>query len=235
MKKLFIALALPVLWTAAHAMQVVDVVDGATVFVKISAKDQTRLRVDGGRIASLRLPRGQLVMEPDDETGQVFITVPETTKGPVHGYLTTEAGQTVTITLVPADIPIETIVFRPPTPPVRNPQAPFGRNGNPFEKDIKRLYGVMLNGEALDGVEVREVQQPIALWKEASMVLERQFLTPTVLGECFRVTNVSKAQMVLGEQEFYRRGVNTVAIEQHNLAPGADTKVCLIRDKSVNE
>lgn len=235
MKKLLIALALPTLVTVSHAMQVVDVVDGASVFIKISAKDQTRLRVDGGRIASLRLPRGQLVMEPDDETGQVFITVPDTTKGPVNGYLTTEAGQTITLTLVPADIPIETVVFRPPVPSPRNAQAPFGRNGNPFEKDIKRMYGVMLNGDVMDGVEVREVQQPIALWKEASMVLERQYLTPTVLGECFRVTNVSKAQMVLGEQEFYRRGVNTVAIEQLNLAPGAETKVCVIRDKSVNE
>jgi conjugal transfer pilus assembly protein TraK len=234
MKQLF-AITLLAAAGAANAIQVVDAVDGATVHVKISAKDQTRLLIERGRISSLRIPRGQLHLSPDDETGQVFLTVADGVTKPVSGFLTTEAGLTFTVVLTPSDLPAETVVFRPPTSTQRTQLAAVGKTGTPFEKDLKRLNSVMANDEPADGVEVRNVNQEVILWQEARMTLDKQFVMANVIGERFVVTNVSKSPMVLGEQEFYRRGVHTVAIEQLNLAPGVATRVFVVRDKAIND
>lgn len=232
--KTFLALALFTLAGAAHAIQVVDAVDGATIHVKISTKDQTRLVVERGRIASLRVPKGQLRLSPDDETGQIFLTVAEGGTKPVSGFLTTESGQTYSVIFTPADLPAETVVFRPPTA-VRAPQALLGKAGTPFERDIKRLHSVMTSDEAPDGIEVRQIGEDVVLWKEARMTLDKQFVMANAVGERFTVTNVSNAPLVLGEPEFYRRGVHTVSIDQLNLAPGVATRVYVIRSKAINE
>ena len=57
----------------SFALQEVNPVEGQNAFVKISAKETTRLYIDGGKIRSLIATDGELTVEKDEDRGQLFI------------------------------------------------------------------------------------------------------------------------------------------------------------------
>ena len=93
-KALLVALA--ILASPAYALQTLEGDDGATLIGKVSEKEPTRIAIDQGRVLSLRVREGTLNIDADDETGQVFVTVPAGTKNPINGFLTTNSGRTYT-------------------------------------------------------------------------------------------------------------------------------------------
>lgn len=225
------AITLPV---QCIALQPIEVIDGATVFAKVSKKEVTRLAVDGNRIASMRVKKGEIFVEQDDETGQVFLTLPPKADKPINGFLTTDAGQTFTLVLQPEDIQADSIILRVPRvlspSPSSNPLK-----SNSYDKALKQIIFAMANEDGSEDLEVREVNRVVPLWKETNFVLERQFNSDRFVGEKYVLTNVSKAALVLDEREFYRTGVNVVSIEQLQLVPGGFTRVFIIRERSANE
>lgn len=219
--------------TQAYALQILQGEDGSTLFVKISKKEMTRLSIEQGRVVTLRVKEGEINIDPDDETGQVFLTIPEGINKPINGFLTTDIGRTYTIIFQPTDMPSDSIVIKQAKQ--KSKQVVRESKGNTHDKVVKRLITVMANDELPDDMEIKEVGKQLALWKEATMMLERQYSTDGLVGERFSVANVSKETMVLDEREFYRKGVNVVAIEQLNVAPGRATRVYVIREKAENE
>ena len=57
----------------AHAQQVLEALDGQTVLGRLSARELTRIAVEGGRVRKVTGQAGEFVMEKDDDLGQVFI------------------------------------------------------------------------------------------------------------------------------------------------------------------
>jgi conjugal transfer pilus assembly protein TraK len=230
--KLFAILAMS-LATHANALQILQGDDGSTLYVKISKKEMTRLSIEQGRVVTLRVKEGEINIDPDDETGQIFLTVPEGVNKPINGFLTTDLGRTYTIIFQPTDMPSDSIVIKQAKP--KSKQVVREPKGNTHDKVVKRLVTVMANDELPDDIEIKEIGKPLALWKEATMMLERQYSTEGMVGERYSVANVSKETMVLDEREFYRKGVSVVAIEQLNVTPGSATRVYVIREKAENE
>lgn len=218
----------------AHALQILEATDGATIYGKVSIQEPTRIALDAGRIASMRVKDGTLYIDPDDESGQIFVSVPEGMKKPINGFLTTDSGKTVTLVLQPTDIPAETIILKSPKARRASQSNDLFRSTT-YDKAVKRLVVAMANDELPDDIDVREVGERFSLWKEADMTLERQYSLDTVVGEKFRVVNVSKDTLTMEEREFYRKGVHVVAIDLLNLAPGASTFVYVIRERTANE
>lgn len=218
----------------AHALQILEGGDGATLYGKVSKKEQTRITIEQGRVSSLRVREGTLNIDPDDETGQLFVTVPEGIDKPINGFLTTDSGLTYTLILQPTDVPSDSIVIKQPKAKSKSRASNDFKTGN-YEKAVKRLVTVMANDELPDDMEIKEVGQAIFLWKEASMTLERQYMNDSIVGERYLVANISKDAMVLDEREFYRKGVHVVAIDQINVASGASTRVYVIRERGANE
>lgn len=216
------------------ALQPIEVVDGATVFAKVSKKEVTRLAVDGNRIASIRVKKGEIFVEQDDETGQVFLTLPPKADKPINGFLTTEAGQTFTLVLQPEEIQADSIILRVPRAFSPNPVA-SSLKSNSYDKALKQIIFAMANEDGSEDLEVREVNRVVPLWKETNFVLERQFNSDRFVGEKYVLTNVSSAPIVLDEREFYRAGVSVVSIEQLQVVPGGFTRVFIIRERSGNE
>lgn len=231
------ALAAALFSSNAQAVQIIEAGDGTTIYAKISKKEMTRLSIDRGRVASLRVKDGELAIDPDDETGQLFLSVPGGDKAahvkPINGFLTTDSGHTYALILQVVDTPSDSIVIKEP----RAKQA-AGKNdfkSNSYDKAVKRLVSVMANDELPDDMQVKEVGQRLDLWQEAAMTLERQYVAGDIVGERYLVANVSKEPMILDEREFYRKGVSVVALDQLNLAPGASTRLYVIREKAQNE
>ncbi len=225
------------LWLGqVHAVQVLEGSDGASLYAKISKTEPTRITVTPGRVASLRVREGTLNIDPDDDTGQLFVTAPAGSSRPVNGFLTTDGGDTYTLVLELVDGPSDSIVIRQGKkankPPVGVTQV---LQTGPYVKEIKRLFVAMATNTTLTGVAVAERNQEVMLWKEASMTLEKQYVAGDVIGERFSVRNVSGKPMVLDEREFYKPGVHAVAIDQLNLSPGGTTTAYVIRAKGSDE
>jgi conjugal transfer pilus assembly protein TraK len=229
-----IAAALACVAAQAHALQPLDGDDGATLYAKVSKKEVTRIFAERGRISSLRVKDGELNIAGDDDTGQLFVTVPDGVSKPINGFLTTEDGRTFNIILQPTDIPGDSIVVKQSRAKVAKAAESVFKT-NTYDKVAKRLISVMANDELPDDMEIKEVGRQLALWKETSMTLERQYNLENTVGERYIVSNVSKEPMVLDEREFYRKGVSVVAIEQLNIAPGDATHVYIIRERAPNE
>lgn len=230
---LTLACALAAATQPATAVQIVEGGDGSTLYARLSKKEMTRLAVEHGRIASLRVKDGELGIDPDDETGQTFLSVPKGASKPINGFLTTDAGNTYTLVLQIVDAPADSIIIRQPRTKPGAARNDFKTTS--YDKAVRRLVSVMATDELPDDIQVKEIGRRLDLWQEAAMTLERQYVAGDIVGERYLVANVSKDAMVLDEREFYRKGVSVIALDQLNLAPGASTRLYVIREKSQNE
>jgi len=230
-----IALATALAFSCAPAMavQIVEGGDGSTLYAKLSKKEMTRLAVDHGRVASLRVREGELGIDADEETGQVFLTVPDGASKPVNGFLTTDAGNTYTLVLQIVDAPADSIIIKQPRQ--RSALARNDFKSSAYDKSVKRLISVMAGDELPEDIEVTQVGRKLDLWQEASMLLETRYSSGDMVGERYVVANVSQAPMVLDEREFYRPGMHVIALDQLNLAPQASTRLYIIRRKAQHE
>jgi conjugal transfer pilus assembly protein TraK len=218
---------------AAFAVQILEGPDGATLFAKASNKETSRIALDNGRIASLRVPEGVLNVEADEETGQVFISFPPGAKASVSAWLTTDAGRTYSLYLQPADMGQDSIIIKQPRPTAKQQQQ---NTASGYAKEIKRAVTYMASESNLPSdVEIKEVNETILLWKEANFQLQRKYISSATIGERFLLTNISSEPMVLQEREFFRKGVRAVSIEQMNLMPGEATLVYIVRERAINE
>lgn len=229
--KAAVAFALACSAPLAGAVQILDGADGHTLYAKVSKKEITRLALDHGRITTLRFKQGELGTDPDEDTGQLFLSVPPGSDKPINAFLTTDAGATYTLVMQVVDAPADSIVIRQHRPQQASPDNKAGT----YDRAIKRLAAAMAGDGAPDDMQVRRVGRRLALWREATATLDAEYLTRELVGERYLVTNVSNQPMVLDEREFYRKGVSVVALDQLNLAPGASTRLYVVREKAQNE
>ena len=234
MNKITFAAWLLCVSSSSFALQALDATNGATLFVKISKKEPTRIALDVGRIAALRTREGVLNISPDEQTGQLFVSVPPDSSAPVNAFLTTEAGNTYTLVMTITDMPSDSIIIRQPKSPVKT-QMLSGPTAGVFTNDIKKVLLSIASETPPAGVKVTADKQVISLWAEALFALELQYLAADTVAERFLLKNISASPMVLAEREFYKKGVHAVAIEQHTLAPGDTTKIYIVREKAFND
>ena len=94
---------------------------------------------------------------------------------------------------------------------------------------------VMADDELKDSVETIQVNKEVPLWKEGRLILVAKYMDGEVVGEKYRLTNVSPSEMLLVEQELYRRGVRAIAVEHHTLMQGDGTDIYIVRERKDNE
>lgn len=221
--------ALVVAGPAAWALQKVDVADGRSHLVKISAKEMSRIAVDAGKIRRIDFVDGELEVKKDNEAGDYYV-LPLVQK-PINIFVKTASGQTHALILQPTDMPLETIVLREPAKKESDPRrtsTSIERAGS-LELAVKRLVVSMARGDRPTEFDVTVVNKEISLWNEARFVLVERYTGQALVGEHFRLTNTSKSVMRLAEQELYKQGIVAIAIENQVLNPGESTEVFVTR------
>lgn len=192
-------------------------------------------------------PAGELLLECDAERAEIYVRpVPVISAGkpgksgsaepalgrPISLFIATKLG-TYTLLLHRSDTPADTIVLRDRTAPTTGMSADGAQLGQqPAHVFALKAMLVGMTAARLPGdMQVQGVNREIPLWQEARFVLERTYARRGLVGERYRLTNVSNADMVLAEQEFDREGddVLGVSVENHNLRPGESTAVFVIR------
>lgn len=216
----------------AFALQVIDPVEGNNTFVKISAKETTRLAVENGKIRSIIMSDGELFVEKDDDRGQLFIR-PLVLSKPINVRVILASGATYNLIMQAVDVPQEDIIIRDSLAKERAKDGIGGRvgrsSGNTIDKSVRSILNVMAQEDAPGSADVRQMNQEMALWEGTRFVLTGQYSDRGMVGDKFKLTNISKSQIRVVEQEFYRKGVLAVAIENMQLEPGQSTNVYVIR------
>ena len=216
-----------------HALQLVDVVDGQTVTVKVSSRDLTRIAMaDGGRIERVWGLDDNMQVEPDREGGQVFLRpAPGLSARAFSFFVRDDQGATHTLLAVPVDMPSDTVLLRPKNRAAGVASAAANTLAIPYTERIKRLVRAMARGAIPEGYEPSAEEREIPLWAETRIVLTARY-SGDLTGEVYRLTNVSDAEMRLDEREFARLAtdIQAVAIVDHTLAPQQSTRLYLVRE-----
>jgi conjugal transfer pilus assembly protein TraK len=224
-----------------HALQVVDARDGVTAEALLSAKEPTRIRIDGapisdvfGNIHSSNCaaptpttgvantatpavnPAGEIVLECDRDKGEIYVRPIGNGAKPVNLFISSPHA-TYTLMLRRSDTPADTIVIRD-----RSSRGPMAADAGPFTgplgrsashvRSLKAMLTAMASDRVPVDVRVEEVNRPVQLWAEARFSLMRVFEGRGLIGERYLLTNVSEQDMVLAEQEFDRADDNVLAV-----------------------
>jgi conjugal transfer pilus assembly protein TraK len=257
-----LAMLLTVANSTASAAQFIDTRDGDTAIASMSIKDQTRIRLERGRITDVigdvyskdRNPAGRLVVIADEEDGELYVRPVDGSTRSVKVDLRTDRGK-FSLLLQPVDMPGDTLVLRPrgmampagaaqqapenecaaqSLPPAQALAAPMPRN-MAHVRALKALTLAMAGQELPADVEVRDLNLAVTLWREARLVLLSTYLARELVGERYELSNVSESILVIDEREFYRDGVQSVSVMTHQLAPGARTAVWVVRSRLASD
>ncbi|WP_237071209.1 type-F conjugative transfer system secretin TraK [Mycetohabitans sp. B2] len=239
MKKSLSAILLSLLVLEARATQIVDNADRGHVQVNISAHEQNRLAIEGRRIANV-VPsaKGVLTYEKDEALGALYFALASDSMnhGTVTLFVSDEKGMTYKLILVPRPVAGEEIILRPPSEKAAlSSRAASGNRALSYQRHIKDLMLVMADESQQESVDVITVNKEVPLWKEGHLVLEDKYIDDDMVGEKYRLTNVSPSDLLLVEQELYRRGVRAVAIEHQTLPPGESTNIFIVRERKDND
>lgn len=228
----------------AAATQVVALRDCAQghAQVLISAREQNRLSVEGRRIASVVPSQKDLLSTvKDEDLGVLYFSLASAapTAGTVTLFVTDDQRATCKLILTPSPIAGDDIVIRPGAGAADlNTPSGSGNRTMSYQRRIKTLMQAMAAGDdGPSGVSVERVvvNQTLPLWKEGRLVLLATVTEGELVGEHYRLTNISPSVLRLTEQELYRRGVLAVAIEQQELPPQEATAIYIVRGRRDHE
>jgi len=236
---------------AAHAEQIVDVRDGASVEALVSLREPTRVRIEGALIrevfgnlqstncggsaptAGMPSPAGsgaEVLVECDLEKGEIYLRPVGLPDKPINLFVSSPQA-TYTLLLRPIDRPADTIVLRDRTP-VANEAASVvrGASANPIRR-LKGLLVAMASGLLPPDIHAEPVNRDVPLWAQVRFTFLQRFEGRGLVGEHYALQNLGSEVIVLAEQEFDREAgqVAGVAIEHHNLRPGERTNVYVLR------
>lgn len=233
------ALLLSLLAAEAGATQLIEHADRGHVSVNISASETNRLAIEGRRIANV-VPsvKGVLAGQKDEGLGAYYFTLANAApnQGSVTLFVSDDKGVTYKLILLPRPMAGGEIIIRPPGDKAASAgrAAADGRAAS-YQRRIKDLMLAMADEESRAGVEPVAVNREVPLWKEGRLVLLAQYLEGDMVGERYRLNNVSPSPMLLVEQELYRRGVRAVAVEHHTLMQGDSTQIYVVRERKDHE
>lgn len=230
--RLLLITALLGLSLEAQALQLVEVTDGQTVTIKVSTRDLTRIAMaDGGRIVRVWGMEDHLQVEPDKESGQLFLRpVPGMAGQAISFFLRDDQGATHTLLAVPVDMPSDTVLLRTSSR-VRESHAVSDARPSPYIESIQHLIRAMARGAVPEGYIPATETREVPLWSEAKVVEILRY-TGDFTGEIYRLTNVSTQEMRLDEREVaaLATDIKAVAIQDHVLAPAQSTRLYLVRE-----
>ena len=218
-------LAAPPTW----ALQVVDGVEGKTLFVKVSLRDLNRISIEGVKVRLVKAADdSKLTGSADMDTGQALVQ--PLVKDPFGVFVFSQSGKTYSLVLQPQDIPGESIVIRESLLSVGAAfKAGSIEKSASFQQSVKKMIQALAGESTLDGVEIKKTWDEIRLWKGTRFALERVLTGQTLIGEQYRLFNTSDATMRVAEQEFYKKGVVAVAVVDLNVEPGRSTQVFVVK------
>lgn len=223
----WITLVLILMPALGQAEQRLVVREGGSITANISATSLNRITVQGDRISAIKGTAGQFHLEKDLSVGQIFIqpTSPED-KAPIHVYITTEKGNTYSLTLLSSDMPAESIILTGLNPQVG--MAHWDKTAS-YESVIVNMIKALHNKEMLEGFAPSEVTKNTYKIKGLSVKSCDSYLGHKLQGLIYEIENASDEELTLKESDFNQPGIRAISILNTRLAPLGKTKLYVVR------
>jgi conjugal transfer pilus assembly protein TraK len=222
MRKIFLVSALLLNSIQSQAAQVLfqDSPTEATTAI-VSRHEPNLITVDGRKIRRIYGAEGLFTIKPEPDTGAAWIK-PTSDKPMMSAYITDEDGQHYKLLLKVEDIPAETIIIKGRG--TSSGYLAMSKKNEPRNDDILNTTVALFNG---DGDSKHDT---IPLWKGTRFELVKVFELRGIRGETYVLTNLSDKQIIMDEREFYRNGVQSVAIENSTLEAGQSTRIFIVSE-----
>lgn len=210
---------------SAIALQIKDLYKDHRLVADISQDSINRISVDDDRIAQVFGLNEDLIIETDNNTGQIFLRTKQ--NKPLDLSIITEKQVTLDLRLVPKDIPAETIIIK-----TNKPTEPTKVNAKitSYLDQITTLTLAMANNQSIVGYSVNKLNKQILLWDKIELIETSEYVGNKLIGAVYTLTNKTKDRIFLTETQFgWQTGIAGVAIKKHALAPLDTTQVYIIR------
>ncbi|WP_231364099.1 type-F conjugative transfer system secretin TraK [Thioalkalivibrio sp. ALMg11] len=238
--------AIPTVSGAPAALtQVHPVEPNDTVEVSVSRGEVNRLAIEGGRITDVTGASEHLLIEGDDERGQVFFRFnPQTMRSgssertewrPISLFVSDDRGATYTVILRPDGQSTTSIILRPTfgqLPHTINHKRTTGP-GTPYQQRLMGLIRTMhRNDKDSSHYQATPRGTETQRWDGLPMRLIRDWSGDGLMGQEYSVRNDSSQRLSLSEAEFATQGVLAVAIDEHELEPGEAARVFVVQQSA---
>ena len=238
MNKVFVVLVSLFLPLTGFAAQYLQADESRPLNATVSSNAMTRISIEGTRIINARYLDGELEVQKDEVTGQVYVK-PTTSKKTVNLFVTSDSNKTYLLSLSTTGKQADSIVIQERSAQIdqlrqieqaqaRIPQAVSTKQDS-YTRSIKGfLIAIANNNTAGFGVQVTPSYAEVPLWKEVLFIRKNRYAAADLFAESYTITNVTRQQIVLVEQEFYKPKVLAVAIRKLVLNPGEQTDVYVV-------
>ena len=211
-----------------YALQLKQLHKDHRLVADISLNSINRIYVEDDRIAQVFGLNEDLVIETDNNTGQIFLRTKQ--NKPIDLSVITEKQVTLDLRLLPKDISGETIIIKTnkPTEP-----AKISAKTTSYLDQITTLMLAMANNQSITSFTINKVHKKILLWDKIDLLQTSEYIGNKLIGEVYSLTNKTQDRIFLTETQFgWQKGVAAVAIKKHALAPKETTPIYVIRHVS---
>lgn len=223
-----IILMLMLITSNVYALQLKQLHKDHRLVADISLNSINRIYVEDDRIAQVFGLNEDLVIETDNNTGQIFLRTKQ--NKPIDLSVITEKQVTLDLRLLPKDISGETIIIKTnkPTEP-----AKISAKTTSYLDQITTLMLAMANNQSITSFTINKVHKEILLWDKIDLLQTSEYIGNKLIGEVYSLTNKTQDRIFLTETQFgWQKGVAAVAIKKHALAPKETTQIYVIRHVS---
>lgn len=211
-----------------YALQLKQLHKDHRLVADISLNSINRIYVEDDRIAQVFGLNEDLVIETDNNTGQIFLRTKQ--NKPIDLSVITEKQVTLDLRLLPKDISGETIIIKTnkPTDPAKT-----SAKTTSYLDQITTLMLAMANNQSITNFTINKVHKRILLWDKIDLLQTSEYIGNKLIGEVYSLTNKTQDRIFLTETQFgWQKGVAAVAIKKHALAPKETTPIYVIRHVS---
>jgi conjugal transfer pilus assembly protein TraK len=204
----------------AHATTVIEPNDEKSVFVTVSGKDINRIEMPEPVIEAL----SSKAIDVKVKDRNIFVKL--TDSHPAELFISTQK-RTISLILVPKDIPAETILIR-----AKENNLSSSSNlsvDDSYEDAIKKVV-VSLDKETVPPgyIEIRpkNVEQTLG-GLSARKVYEIQ--GSVFGGERYEIKNTGSSDVSLSEEMFYKEGILAVSLDKYALSPNETCRLFIVK------
>lgn len=221
-----------------QAAQVLPVADGESVSAEASIEELTRFSMAaGGRISRIWGPDDRFTLEPDKDSGQVFMRLLDERTDPFSVFVKDAAGATYTVLIQPAAMPADSVVLQAQggadgaNATLRDvqqyapPATGSGREYN-WISTAKRLVRAMAMNTLSADVPAETLNDNLPTSLTGTLHLLERYQIEGFTAEVLSFT--ASADLYLDEREFGEAGsqqAQAIAIETNTLKTGDTTRV----------
>jgi hypothetical protein len=204
------------------ATTIIEAIDeDKSIFVTVSERDINRIEMPEPVIEAL----SSKAIDVKIKERNIFVKVPDS--HPAELFISTKK-KSISLILVPKDIPAETIVVRD-TKDGLSASSSNILEDNSYEGTIKKIMLFLYKKSAPSGYTASYPKDEGRMLEGVSLRKAYVIEGPVFQGETYEIKNIGSVEVNLSEEMFYQKGIMAISIDKYELVPGEACKLFIVK------